>query len=452
MSPPVAQPEVASEGPSVSVPAPLIRILELKLLPEGRPGHPAEDTAALAIEKTSTPESIQIHTKLGLKDALATPENLKKDLYFSFPDRFYGVPVNMALYSHRVQKSPEAWQPAQNPWPASRDPEHPRFLIPFSKLYENQEGYSASSASLDHQQVLDVELFLRDGQSVAVRIQFQVAGALPVLERSEGEFAELRAREKASRAALGELEIHKESIKNPTPRELKLWLKASTNQLRLAHVFSFPVWSVVGVPEVVKTEQRISVGKLAVGWVDVVHEDQRKETVELDAQGWGSVTLKPNETLQLVWRASPAKQAQYCSIPEKVSQQRSWTTVHSSHPLHPRVIYFAGTHWGTRAWNGETLSEAVPIVIHYVKEVETEWTLSQVQLGGEWTREIRVAPAYMTQAQATGTEEYVAGAEVNSLQNFKRTHAATVSLELGELAAFEEVQSGKRANCQGFYP
>jgi len=404
--------------------------LPLLLVSETSPLEPAADSSAIPLEMTANQTVIQIHTKIGLRDLLVPDEKLRKDLFFSLPDQFRGKSVISVQYSHRVEGIDHFSRHGRDHILARKDRESHRFLIPFSRLFENLENYPEISADPEHLHILDLDLALKGEETQLITVQFQVTGPLPQPLPSPMPIDEKTPRERSRLAATDGWELVKEELENPYDRPFRFWFKASPEPFSLWQILRMPVkfekYSEIYV--VIDRELRkSSEGRVRLGRLRALRDRQRDEIIDLDSKGEGYLDLEAKEKVTLSWLAVAASGDDRASLPSALNTASFEFRGHHILGIFrdlSKFLYDECKKTGRLVHPVDFRSDPHSVTLEY------KWEILTAELKGQWKREIRVAHPFTERDLVWGKQPLGIDLPINSFRNFKSIVSEQKSYEL----------------------
>ncbi len=417
-------------GTSGEVEKPSHLRLPLLLVSETSPLEAAADSSAIPLETTANQTVIQIHTKIGLRDLLVPDEKLRKDLFFSLPDQFLGKSVISVQYSHRVEGIDHFSRHGRDHILARKDRENHRFLIPFSRLFENLENYPETSADPEHLHILDLDLALKGEETQLITVQFQVTGPLPQPSPSPLPIDEKTSRERSRLAATDGWELVKEELENPYDRPVRFWFKASTEPFSLWQGLRMPVkFEKYGEIYVVINQElrKSSEGRIRLGRLRVLRDRQRIETIDLDSKGEGYLDLVAKEKVTIGWLAVAASGDDRASLPSALNAASFEFRGHHILGVFrdlAKYLYDECIKTGRLVHPLDFRSDPHSVTLEY------KWEILTAELKGQWKREIRVAHPFTERDLVWGKQTLGDDLPINSFRNFKRIVSEQNSYEL----------------------
>jgi hypothetical protein len=212
--------------------------------------------------------------------------------------------------------------------------------------------------------------------------------------------------------------VYEEQITNPTSRPFKIWvsLQSLPGSLKLISYLSEPRFhTIYGFPEPIFFPfYHHSVADLEVGELVVTHQDKKVDLLSLQPGSWDEITLEPNETMLLQWKAQPSSYVNPCSLPPTLHQTFTWKVNIESDP-----IGFFGEIKVLYPERSQLRSKAYTIT----------WSFGGGEIKGTWDREIRLTHPFVSKADATRSTSVNEG--VSPPPEFMVLFHGTIATQIG---------------------
>ena len=355
--------------------------------------HAAQDVAfpstegkdGLALETMASGADLEIQNVLWLGEG---------PLFFVWPENALGALITQAYFEQRVEGVTNVTQGSVERTAVEFDAKTRRWFIPFSQLFKGREFDLVS----DETHLLTLVLFQSGSPQILIHVRFRVQGTLPKIEVTEGTPSESASDPLAfvQEIAHHGRVIESHTMKNPSLRPMKLWLRPGTDTYRLSsfvEVAKYNELSDSSPASLSAWDRYVGSVELAVRQVKIVSKSRSTETRNLDPGAWTEVVLQPNETLELQWLAASGADAVHCEL-SRAPVLHSWVSTGAPYLT---VVDRPEMYLGQIVVPALTHQE--PTRYSHVENVDQSWHLFGASLEGEGLLEVRA-----TQFEATADQ------------------------------------------------
>ena len=411
-------------------------------------------------EAITQDNEINYTSKLFLKDSNSQNPLRQRELYFVWPEKSLGLPIQGVTYTHSVRNIHLQGNPNFHPRAAHHDTDNHRWYIPIAHIFRDPLTQQQIPVNPSDSQEVRLEISLENGPNQIVNLHFQIIDPIPQMIWTPLELGQpANTHQLIQETSQEGITIYKEQVQNPSHQSYRLWIRSQANlsAASLRTWLHYPKYTGNADREPTGPVARYadSLGQLKVSKMIAVHENQATETFNLLNQEWISILLHPQETVTLKWKALRTAATPLCSLPMSQSIPFNWQTL-------PPPLDLAG-YW-------TELQKVPPLVRPSVyqfmenrrRDLELErkptfhtihriinWSFAGARLESRWSREIRVTYPFISEEEATSNPRERADQESDYFIGFR-------PLKSGNLESLRQAglmpQANKPFTCQGVFP